>query len=194
MVLVNECIQPQTPAATVAEVSAVIERFAIGRYDDFAFKAFTTFIAAAKPEEQLTMLDRVSKLFPNRPDLLADLALRKGDALRNSARPVDALRMYQDVLEIALRYGPLALEAIARVDAMLRPAGKMRELTDHYRVAWNHMNVPEASGYVATTPWYIMGDRYAAILEETGDKPTAAKVRQTLRARDRSLPTAAQKN
>ena len=140
------------------------------------------------------MLDRVSRLFPNRPDLLADLALRKGDALRNAARPVDALQLYQEVLEVALRYGPLALEAIARVDAMLRPAGKMRELTDHYRVAWNHMNVPEASGYVATTPWYIMGDRYASILEETGDKPTAAKVRQTLRARDRSVSAGAAKN
>ncbi|MDB5322798.1 MAG: hypothetical protein JWN40_4429 [Phycisphaerales bacterium] len=187
LALVNECTQPQTPAATVAEVSAVIERFALDRYDDFAFKSFTTFVAAAKPEDQLPMLDRISKLFPNRPDLLADLALRKGDALRKAARPVDALHLYQEVLEIALRYGPLSLDAIARIDAMLRPAGKMRELTDHYRVAWAHMPVPEASGYIATTPWYIMGDRYAAILEETGDKPAAAKVRQTLRARDRSL-------
>jgi hypothetical protein len=91
------------------------------------------------------------------------------------------------VLQIALRYGPLSLEAIARIDAMLRPAGKMRELTDHYRVAWAHMTVPEASGYIATTPWYIMGDRYAAILEETGDKTAASKVRQTLKSRDRSL-------
>jgi hypothetical protein len=188
LALVNECIQPQTPAATVTEVSEVIERFALGRYDDFAFKAFTTFIAAAPPADQLAMLDRISKFFPNRPDLLADLALRKGDALRKASRPVDALRLYQDVLEVALRYGPLSLEAIARIDAMLRPAGKMRELTDHYRVAWAHMTVPEASGYIATTPWYIMGDRYAAILDETGDKAAAAKVRQTLRSRDRSLP------
>jgi hypothetical protein len=187
LALVNECTQPQTPAATVTEVSQVIERFALGRYDDFAFKSFTTFVAAARPEDQLPMLDRVSKFFPNRPDLLADLALRKGDALIKGSRPVDALRLYQEVLEVALRYGPLALDAIARIDAMLRPAGKMPELTDHYRVAWAHMPVPEASGYIATTPWYIMGDRYAAILDETGDKPTAARVRQTLRSRDRSL-------
>lgn len=187
LALVNECIQPQTPATTVTEVSEVIERFALGRYDDFAFKSFTTFIAAARPEDQLAMLDRVSKFFPNRPDLLADLALRKGDALRKASRPVDALRLYEEVLQIALRYGPLSLEAIARIDAMLRPAGKMRELADHYRVAWAHMTVPEASGYIATTPWYIMGDRYAAILEETGDKAAALKVRQTLKSRDRSL-------
>jgi hypothetical protein len=31
-----------------------------------------------------------------------------------------------------------------------------------------------------------MGDRYAKILEETGDKTTAGKVRQQIRARDLS--------
>jgi hypothetical protein len=194
MALVNECSKPQTPAATVEEVSAVIERFAVGRYDDFAFKALTTFVSAQTPELQLPALDRVAKLFPDRPDLLADLALRKGDAMRDSGRPVDALHLYQQVLEVALRYGPLSLEAIERVDAMLRGAGRMRELTEHYRLAWTHMNVPEASGYIATTPWYIMGARYAKILEETGDQAAAARVRQTLKARDRSAAPATGKH
>src|SRR5206468_2950647 len=89
--LVNECAQPQTPLATVQEVAAVIERFAVGRYDDFAFKSFMTLVAGQTAEEQLKILDRVAKLFPDRPDLLADLALRKGDALQKLERPVDAL-------------------------------------------------------------------------------------------------------
>jgi hypothetical protein len=184
--LVNECAQPQTPPATVQEVAAVIERFAVGRYDDFAFKSFTTLLVSANPEQQLTVLDRVAKFFPNRPDLLADLALRKGDALCKLSRPLDGLHLYEQVLQASLKYGPIALEAIARVDAMLRPAGKMRELIDHYRVAWNHMLIPEESGYAWTTPWYIMGDRYAKILDESGDKLNATKVRQTIRARDLS--------
>jgi tetratricopeptide (TPR) repeat protein len=184
--LVNDCTQPQTPTETLKEVSAVIERFAVGRYDDFAYKSFTTLIASRPPEDQLNLLDRAARLFPDRPDLLADLALRKGDALQKSSRPIDALRLYDQVLEVSLRFGPLALEAIARVDAMLRPAGKMRDLTERYRTAWRKMPVPEASGYAWTTPWYIMGDRYAKTLEESGDKTGAGKVRQQIHARDLS--------
>jgi hypothetical protein len=186
--LVDECSKPQTPPETVQQVAGVIRRFAVGRYDDFAFKSFMTLIGAQKPEEQPAALDQVSRLFPDRPDLLAELALRKGDALRDASRPVDALRLYEGVLETALHYGPLALEAMARVDGMLRPAGKTRELIEHYRVAWTHMTVPEASGYVATTPWYIMGDRYARALEEAGDAAGAQDVRRQIEARDRSKP------
>ena len=174
-------------------MSGVIERFAVGRYDDFAFKSLTTFVAAQTPEAQLESLDRVARLFPDRPDLLADLALRKGDAMRDSGRPVDALHLYQEVLEVALHYGPLSLEAIERVDTMLRGAGRMRELAEHYRIAWTHMKTPESSGYIATTPWYIMGDRYAKVLAETGDTGGAAKVRDTLKAHDRSATPEEQK-
>jgi hypothetical protein len=187
MALVNECARPGTPAETIQEVSGVVERFAVGRYDDFAFKAFTTLIASAEPDRQLALLDKAAKFFPNRPDLLADLALRKGDAMRKASRPVDALRLYEQVLEVALAYGPIALDAMARIDAMLRQAGKMPELVDHYKVAWTHMKLPEASGYVSTTPWYIMGDRYAAALEATGDQGGAAEVRKKIRGMDLSL-------
>lgn len=185
-ILVDECSRPQTPLTIVQEVAAVIERFAVGRYDDFAFKSFTTLVAGQKPEEQLRILDRVAKLFPERPDLLADLALRKGDALQKLERPVDAMEVYLKVLKMSLQYGPVSLEAMARVDALLRPAGKMRELTEHYRTTWTRMHTPEASGYAWTTPWYIMGERYAKILEETGKDGLAGQVRQTIRARDLS--------
>jgi hypothetical protein len=186
MALIAQCARPGTPATTVREVADVVSRFAVGRYDDFAFKAFLTLIAAQMPEEQLATLDRVAKAFPERPDLLAELALRKGDAMQKGGRPVDALRLYQQVLEVALKYGPIALDAIARVDAMLRPAGRMAELVEHYRVAWTHMAAPEATGYAATTPWYIMGERYAAILEETGEKAEAQRVRGVIWAKDLS--------
>jgi hypothetical protein len=184
--LVNECAQPQTPLTSVQEVAGVIDRFAVGRYDDFAFKSFTTLVAGQKPEEQLKILDRVAKLFPDRPDLLADLALRKGDALQKLERPVDALEVYLKVLKVSLQYGPVSLEAMARVDALLRPAGKMRELTAHYRTTWTRMHTPEASGYAWTTPWYIMGERYAKVLEETGKGELAEQVRRTIRTRDLS--------
>lgn len=184
--LVNECAQPQTPLATVQEVASVIERFAVGRYDDFAFKSFMTLVAGQAPEEQLKILDRLAKLFPDRPDLLADLALRKGDALQKLERPVDALEVDLKVLKMSLSYGPVVLEAMARVDALLRPAGKMRELSEHYRTTWTRMHMPEESGYAWTTPWYIMGERYAKILEETGKDGLAGEVRKTIRARDLS--------
>jgi len=184
--LVDECAKPQTPLATVQEVAEVVQRFAVGRYDDFAFKSFATMASGQKPQEQLTIMDRVGKLFPDRPDLLADLAMRKGDALQKMARPVDALDIYLKVLKISMQYGPVALEAMARVDGLLRPAGKMRDLTEHYRFAWTRMNNPEASGYAWTTPWYIMGERYAKILEETGDAAAAQKVRTAIWAKDLS--------
>ena len=87
---------------------------------------------------------------------------------------------------MALQYGPIALDAMGRIDAMLRQAGKMPELVEHYKTAWTHMAMPEASGYVSTTPWYIMGDRYAAALEETGDKAGAGEVRKKIRGLDKS--------
>ena len=40
-----------------------------------------------EPVRRLQVLDRTSKLFPRRPDLLAELALRKGDAMRQAGRP-----------------------------------------------------------------------------------------------------------
>ena len=186
--LADQCVQPGTPLATLKDVSAVVERFAVGRYDDFAFKFFLALIGGRTTDEQLNLLDRASRFFPSRPDLLAELALRKGDVLRKAGRSDEALRLYEGVLEEALAYGPLALNAIGRVDAMLREAGKTRDLPPRYRHAWTRMAVPQASGYVSTTPWYVMGERYAKLLEETGDKPTAAKVLQTIRARDLSRP------
>lgn len=188
MILSSECLNPTTPLAQVQEVSVVVEREVVGHYDDFAYKVLKTLVSARKPDEQLAALDRASRLFPRRPDLLADIMLTKGDALRKASREKEALKTYQTVLEKSLRFEPLLLEAMTRVDDMLRPAGQMRDLLEHYRVVWGHMPTPEASGYIWTTPWYIMGDRYAQTLDDTGDKTAAEKVRRTIRARDLSPP------
>jgi hypothetical protein len=184
--LVNECLRPEAPPSIVQEVASVVERFAVGRYDNFAFKIFTTLLNSRKPEEQLAILDRMNKVFPGRPDLLAEIVMIKGDVLRKNAKPVDALKLYIQLLTKSHFYGPLMLDAMDRVDEMLRGAGKMRELLDQYRLVWKQMASPEPSGYAWTTPWFIMGERYAKLLDEAGDKATAANVRLILRAHDQS--------
>jgi hypothetical protein len=184
--LVNECVKPETPAATVQAVADVVEHFGIGKYDDFAFKILTSFISARPPDEQMAMLDRTTKLFPSRTDLQEELVMRKGDILNNTGKPVDALHLYEQVLENSLQYGPLALDAISRVDTMLRAAGQMPALLDHYRIAWTHMVEPPASGYMWTTPWYIMGDRYGHALSDAGNKAKSAEVLKAIRAVDLS--------
>lgn len=183
--LVAECTRPDAPAGAIQEVASVVERFAIGRYDNFAFKVFTRLIASRKPDEQLPLLDRATKLFPRRPDLLAELGMLRGDLFRNNARPVDALRTYESLLTRA-GYGPLMLDTMDRVDAMLRGSGKRKALLERYRATWGNMPAPQPSGYAWTTPWFLMGDRYARAMDELGDKPGAERVRQTLRKHDLS--------
>lgn len=184
--LVNECLRPDAPPSIVQEVASVVERFAVGRYDNFAFKIFTTLLSSRPPEEQLAILDRMNKVFPGRPDLLAGIVMVKGDVLRKNAKPVDALKLYIQLLTKSHFYGPLMLDAMDRVDEMLRGAGRMRELLEQYRLVWKQMASPEPSGYAWTTPWFIMGERYAKLLDEAGDKAAAANVRLILRAHDQS--------
>lgn len=183
--LVGECTKPDAPPTAIGEVAGVVERFAVGRYDNFAFKTFTKLIASRRPDEQLVLLDRAGKMFPRRPDLLAELGLLRGDLFRANARPVDALKIYDSLLTRS-GYGPNMLDAMDRVDAMLKAAGKKRDLLSRYQSTWANMPAPQPSGYAWTTPWFLMGDRYARALDENGDKPGAERVRGTLKRVDLS--------
>lgn len=185
--VVAECAKPATDGKTLNQVMDVVDQFAAGRYDDFAFRILTRLAAARPLDEQLNILDRARNMFQRRPDLKAELQLHQADALRKAGKTNEAMAIYARLLEQAGAFGSIALETLERMEQVLVPAKEERRLAEAYRSAWQRIRPPEASGYAHTTPWYLIGDRYAELLEAMHDLDTADRVRERLDRKDTAV-------
>ena len=172
-----------TPPQTQS-VAAVIARFALQKYPDFALRLYTTMAAGRPPAQQLDTLEKCARLFAPRPDLVARLRVAEGDLLRKQRKNDQALRPYGDVLDNEMNAGRVVVEAMGRVDDLLREMNDRRRLVAAYKAVWQRMPVPEPSAFVATTPYYAVGIKFAALLDEAGDKPDADQVRTKLESLD----------
>lgn len=184
--LVDLCARAEAPPALLNQTATTIERYCVGKYDEFAFRMYVRMIKARPVEEQITSLQRAAALFKTRPDLQAELNLSRADALATAQRHAEAHQLYQSLARTYAQYGPLALRATDRVDAYLRQRGELDLLVKIYAEVWPQMKLPLASGYVATTPWYIMGQHYATVLDEQKQPNRAKQVRSLLVSRQTS--------
>jgi len=93
-----------------------------------------------------------------------------------------------------LSNGPIVLEALGVLERLAAQSDRGAELERLYGSAWRRMPVPEPSAFAWTTPWFIAGQRYAAILKKRGQRDVAATIEARLKAVDTSDSAARQGN
>lgn len=170
--------------AEIAEMLRTLRQFAVGRYDEFAFEMLIRMTASVEPARRIRLLSGQSSMFNRRPDLAARLRIAQGDALMEMQQLDRAISVWSTVATQNVAQPPLVLEATDRIDARLREAEQLPRLATLYRGIWTRMTVPEVSGYAWTTPWFLVGQKYARILEDVGDHRAAREVQQALDERD----------
>lgn len=155
-------------------------KLALKRYPDFALAVLVRAYEGRGTAQQVAMLGGLRGLFPNRPDLQADICIRQGDLYRREGRHREALGAYTDVLDRHLNLAPIVLETMDHVDDLLRDQRDLRQLASIYQTVWQRMPQPEASIAVQGTPFYRIGTRYRQVLEELDQRSAAATVQGRL--------------
>ncbi|MFN4242377.1 MAG: hypothetical protein ACK4PI_03980 [Tepidisphaerales bacterium] len=174
-------------AAGLEEAVGAVGRLLVERHPDFALEVLLDAMSFRGSREQILLLDRVRRWFSGRPALLVKLHVRRADLLADSGRVAEALQHYAAVLEVAADAGPAAVEAMQRVDALLRRQGELPRLLSVYRQTWTSMAMPTSGSESArSTNWYRIGEAYAGLLEEMGMGPQARQVRQRLEVLERT--------
>lgn len=123
--------------------------------------------------------------FAGRMDLVAAIGMRQA-ALRAERGDLDgAASRYRDIALEAARVGPVALDALERLERVLDQAGRPDLLVPILRDAWERSpRPPRASDpFLAQSNWYRMGTMLADRHERSGNRREAAFIRQQLEAR-----------
>jgi hypothetical protein len=166
--------------AQADEVSRVVNKFAVKEYPDFAFEICRKMAAGRPAGERLTVLKKMEALFPRRPDLVATLRVERGDLLREQGRKDEALQAYLDVVAHDQNVAPVMLNAMQRVDQMLRESNQLNRLADVYEQTWTKLPTPDPGAFANTAPYYKIGQRYADLLDLMGRRDAAADIRDRL--------------
>lgn len=169
---------------SVQQTDRVLERVTrelAPRYPELAVDVTRDVVSWRGTREQIESLDKLRPALSGRPDLQVKLVLARADLLLEAKRDREALAAYGWVLDRAADFGPQAVEAMRKVDALLREKREGPALLSTYRRVWTRIPVPGSSGAIRFTAWHQIGTGYAAILEESGDRTAAENLRQRLR-------------
>ncbi|MBX3373866.1 MAG: hypothetical protein KF817_08525 [Phycisphaeraceae bacterium] len=123
--------------------------------------------------------------FAGRMDLVAAIGMRQA-ALHAERGDLDgAASRYRDIALEAARVGPVALDALERLERVLDQAGRPDLLVPILRDAWERSpRPPRASDpFLAQSNWYRMGTMLADRHERSGNRREAAFIRQQLESR-----------
>lgn len=163
------------------QLREAVVKYAAREYPDFAFAVLTKAISGRGTKQQITLLNELRPIFDaNRPDLQADLMAARGNLLMKDQQSNQALAEYGEAISQYGNFGPIAMELLPHIDALLRPMGELNRLADIYQFVWERLSQPEVSAYVRTTPFYMIGEQYETILHQIGDEQTASRVRSRL--------------
>ena len=69
---------------------------------------------------------------------------------------------------------------MGRANEVLRKLKDGQRLLSIYDQVWNKVPKPQKSAFVSDTPYYIIGQQYATLLDEAGNKDKAESVRAKL--------------
>ena len=183
----------QLTEAQLDQVKQVVRDFAVKDYADLAFEIFVRMMSRQSNLEQITALDALVPLFKQkRPDLVARARLQQGRlhlALKNTE---PALRAFDDVLRNYLYAGTVVLDTMQEVDTLLRELKQQRKLAAVYAHVLGNVPKPQASAWASQSVYCQLARSYVNLLDETGDRTTAAKIRAQISAFETTVSTPAQ--
>ena len=97
------------------------------------------------------------------------------------------MNLFGQVLNSNRGAGPILLDTLKQLEPILKQSNPAR-LAEIYKQTWSAMPQPQTSGYVRTTPYYLIGERYVALLQQMGQDAEAQRVQARLDAINRPPP------
>ena len=172
-------------------VFAAVRKFAANDYPEFALNLARRLIARQPAADQLRAWANLSAVLPaRRPDLRARVRVERAGVLRQMNRPDAALAEYGAVLTGPPTAGPAVLLAAEGVDELLRGRSEFRRLASIYDLVLRRLPKPPPGAFTRGTPYLILGNRYAELLDALGEPSKAAAFRRQLKAYDTTFPAA----
>jgi tetratricopeptide (TPR) repeat protein len=169
----------------MTKVTEVVTQFAAKPYPDFAAEALMRMNSGRGTDQQIKALDAARNLFRDRPDLVAEIRLAQAKLLTAAKRTPEALNAYGQVLAGNRQFGPILLTALEQIEALLRQQNELPRLSAIYKQTWEGMPTPQITVGAAGTPYFIIGERYIAVLKQLGNEPEATRVQSRLDAVNR---------
>ena len=130
--------------------------------------------------QQHKMIEATEEMFRDRPRLYARAKIAEGDLFRDDKRRGDAVAAYGDAMMKCAGDGAIAVAALSRIDPILYKEQEFARLLEIYRRSFEGLKQPRPSAWARTTAWFMIGDRYAGLLDETGQAQMAQRVRAQL--------------
>ena len=162
-----------------AGVVKLVQKLLRQRQPEFAMEILRRAWQGRGTDEQLAEFDKIIPMFNDRPDLVAGMLIARGDVLA-PLRPRDAVAAYNRAMLMAPADGPMVLEAVNRLDALMRAAHDMPDLLSAYQQAISRLPAPRPTVYGDTTPFYVLGQQFASLMEEVGNVLGAKQLRDQL--------------
>lgn len=170
-----------------SRVTEAVRQLAARPYADLTFEVYRKIIAGKSNLEQINLLDQLVKVFGRRPDLIARIRIEQGKHYKSLKQIDRALSSWGEVLTRHLYAGPIVLEALELTDKTLRENGQGRQLLMVYERVFNTIPKPTPSAFAAFTPFCQIGVKYAELLDQSGNRSEAQKVRQQVAVFDQSV-------
>jgi hypothetical protein len=122
-------------------------------------------------------MERIMSDFAQRPDVIALAMLARADRERADKRDPDAIATLVELLRKQGSSPPVAWMAVTRLEGLLRGTDDTPRLLQVYENVFNALPRPPQTLYGRSLPYYRIGGKYAALLEETKQQQQAAAVR-----------------
>ena len=133
-----------------------------------------------KPKGRLSIYGRAAKLYPKRTDLVSQLCIAKADYLLRLGNRKEAIKTYESILLKYFDDGPIALQALDRLTAMLKEDEQIEQAVKLHREVLKKMPKPRKSTVAKYTVYVKVGQRLVDLLKETGNDTEAAALKRKL--------------
>lgn len=123
-------------------------------------------------------MTRLRRTFRDRQPLLAQIELAAGDRLREDKRRPESVAAYLQALQLSNESPATAFRALNRLDDLLRHMDDgVPRLQALYAEIFPKLTPPKQSRLGSSTPYYRIGARYAAVLDELKQPQPASAIR-----------------
>ena len=172
--------------AQKSEWAEAVLKMAGRNRQDFALWVIAPMIRTVEPQaEQDRMWTWAFGQFAQRPDLASRVRFEQGRAWERSDAPGDnakAYAAYQDVITRFANDGRAVLEALARSEELLVRAGRPEQALGLYEGAFRRVHKPRnmSPAFASSSNYYIVGFRYAELLELAGKSSESRRIKRTI--------------
>ena len=156
------------------------EKLTMSRLKEYPRFALLVRLRALQGRGTLEFTDGIERImtdFAQQPDVVALALLARADHEREDKRDPEAIATLVDLLRKHGSSPPLAWMAVTRLEGLLRGTDDTPKLLEVYENVFNAIPRPPQTLYGRSLPYYRIGEKYAALLDEMKQQQQAAAVR-----------------